>query len=445
LVDKSLVVADSVSGDAIRYRMLETLRQYGQERLAESPRCGQVGALHAAHFLALAERAEPHLTGPEQAVWLARLDSERENLRRACSWFVRQARAEEGWRLGWSLWRFWSKRGYLAEGREQLAAALAVAFDGAPNAALARALQAAGTLAAQQADYAAAQSHYEDSLALRRVLRDREGVANLLSNLGIIARYRGDNHAAKRLYAESLSIRREQGDTWGVATSLANLGIVTLELGDCARARALHEESLSLRREVGDRWAIANSLHNLANVAREQADFLAARGLYFESIAMTRELGDRWALAYLLEDVACLAAAVNQPASALRLAAAATELRAAIAAPLSPAERTALDRRLRSTRSPGSAEDTQLTLDEALDLALSLEVDQPPPPGPWDGLTRREREVADLVGRGLTNRQIAETLVVGDKTVETHVAHILAKLGYSSRSQVIHRAATIRG
>jgi predicted ATPase/DNA-binding CsgD family transcriptional regulator len=436
LIDKSLVVAEAHGDDAIRYRMLETLREYGQLRLG---RCDAVGRQHAAYYLALAERAEPELTGPHQATWLSCLDAERENLRGALRWLAAAGCADEAWRLSGALWRFWSKRGYFAEGRELLSLALGLdVFDA--SAARAKALQAAGNLAAQQGDYAAAEPLYEEALAVRRALGDRPAIGNLLSNLGIIARYQGNNHAARRLYTDSLAIRRELDDTWGIATSLANLGIVMLELGKRSEARCLHEESLDLRRRLGDRWAIANSLHNLANVARDDGDFNSAFALYAESIAENRALGDRLALAYLLEDVACLCATRSQSSRALRLAAAATALRSDLGARLSPAEQSALDRRL-ATAGASAVESQPLSLDEALDLALSPLPEPSVAVGPWSELTPREREVADLIARGLTNRQIAAALVVGDKTVETHVAHILAKLGFSRRAQIIVQAA----
>jgi predicted ATPase/class 3 adenylate cyclase len=352
LVDKSLVVAEE-HGAAARYRMLETIREYAAARLAETGRDEAPRARHAAHYLALAEAAEPGLTGPSERSWLEQLECEHDNLRAAMQWAVASGEGELGLRMGGALWRFWAMRGHLAEGRRRLSALLAHpncdALSGSTGAARAKALHAAGTLAAQQGDNGAARSYLEASIAARRVVGARSDLANSLSNLGIVTRSEGDYATARALYAESLAIHRELGNKSGIAHTLANLGLLARFQGDGAAARPLLEESLAIRRELGDPWAIANALNNLAEVALDEGDHASARALLEQSLRINQELGDRRAIAFLLEDFGALAAAQGQAGRALRLVGAAAALRASVGSPLSALEQAKLERALRPT------------------------------------------------------------------------------------------------
>ncbi|MGB4979018.1 MAG: tetratricopeptide repeat protein [Anaerolineae bacterium] len=211
---------------------------------------------------------------------------------------------------------------------------------------LGQALHYLGTLADQQGDYAGAQAHYLESLALRRAVGDQPRVASLLSNLAIVARRQGNLAEARRLHGESLTIRRGFGDRWAIGVSLNNLGNVLLDLGNDREAALCFEEALALMRQVGDRWTIANFLNNLGNAARGQRDDDRAHALYRESLLIYRGFGDKWALAYLLEDIGSLLALEGKPTQALRLIGAAAALRAAIGVPLSGAEQARLDRLL---------------------------------------------------------------------------------------------------
>ena len=291
LTDKSLVLAEQNDGNS-RYRLLETVRQYARERLAESAGGETLRQRHRDYFVALAEDADPKLKGSEQAQWLRRLDEEHENLRAALEWCLVGAWASVGLRLCGALQRFWSMRGHLSEGREWCARILAQAGSEGPTRERAKALNAAGVLAYYQSDLPAARARYQERLAIVRQLGDRIGIASALNNLGTVAQIQGDFPSAWALHQESLKMRQELGDRHGVAISLNNLGAVTHEQGDFASARKLYEESLAEQRELGDRQSIAASLNNLGNVAREQGDFASAQRLYEESLADHRELGD---------------------------------------------------------------------------------------------------------------------------------------------------------
>lgn len=422
LVGKSLLRQEEQADGKPRFVMLETIQEYGLECLAASGEADAIRCQHADYYLALAEEADPKLTGAEQGVWFDRFEAEHDNLRAALEWLAQSGGAEKGLRLGGAMWQFWEVRGYLAEGRERLARLLALPGASVRTKARMKVLYAAGVLADAQGDYAAARALFEESLAINRELGDRRGIAVSLNNLGIVTLRQQDYTAARFLYEESLAIWRELGNRRAIALSLNNLGNVANMQGNYAAARSLHEESLAIFkglgdrhgiawsvnhlgdvardqgdyatarslygeslaifRELGDKWGIASSLTDLGHVAGDQGDYAAARSLYKESLAIARQLGDKRGIARVLEGFVGLAAAQAEPERALRLAAAATALRGTIGAPLPPAEQARLERRLgparqtlsEEARTEAWAEGRALTLEQTIAYALTVEV-----------------------------------------------------------------------
>ena len=299
LADKSLVVSEERAATT-RYRMLETVQQYAIERLQGLGKEAHWHRRHLAHFLALAEAAEPQLTGKDQQAWLERLETEHDNLRSALARSIAPGGdGEAGMRLASAISRFWLVRGYLAEGRGWLARLLAATPCG-ERATRAKALNWAGVLAWKQGDYPAAQALYEQGLAIRRELGDRRGVGAVLNNQGLLAYEQGNYAAARVLHEESLAIDRELGDRWGVAVSLVHLGGLAMRQGDYSSARPMNEESLAIFRELGDRGHIANALRSLGSLCSQEGDHRTSRALYEESLAICRELGDRSGIARAL-------------------------------------------------------------------------------------------------------------------------------------------------
>ena len=286
-----------------RFVMLETIREYAREQLQAGDEIEAAQCAHAAHFLALAEVAEAALTGPHQAAWLKRLETEHDNLRAALGWATACGEAETALRLAGSLWRFWQMRGHVREGRRWLAAALALPAPDAP-ATRGKALNGAGVLAFQQGEYAASRALHGEDLALRRALGDDRGVAQALNNLGVVARTDGDTVAAQALHEESLALRRALGDQWGVAQALNNLGVVARMRGDFAQAQTLHTESLAIRRKLADERGIVVALIYLGLVARARCDHAAARARYAEALLVARALGNLPLIAEALEGIA---------------------------------------------------------------------------------------------------------------------------------------------
>ena len=302
LVFKSLVVTDEQRGE-IRYRFLETVRQYGLEKLEESGETEAVRGRHRDWYLQLAERAEPELTGEKQAAWFDQLEAEHDNLRAALDWSQTGGDAHAGLRLVKALFRFWAVRGFGGEGRERLARMLMRPGAGEHSALRAQVLWGAGFLARRQGDYRSARALLNESLAIRRELGDRSGIGQVLNALGLIAREQGDYAAARALHEESLALGRELGDQWGTGHALNNLGMVAYEEGNYAAARALHAEGLAIRRDLGDKFSVSQSLNNIGMVATAQKEYALARTVYEESLALKRELGDRLGTAYVINNL----------------------------------------------------------------------------------------------------------------------------------------------
>ena len=269
LVDWNLVVALPQAPGGPRLRMLETIREYGLERLSLGGAEEVTRERHARFFLRLAEQAEPDLRGARQAVQMRELGADNDNLREALTWFQAQGEVERGFRLVGALWRFWQIRGQLAEGREHAERLLAIDTGDADAAARARALACAGRLAFFQGDYPAARRLLGRSLALQQEVDDAAEAALLIVNFGMLAhaeRRRDDARALLRQGAESF---RAISDAWGEANALAYLALVEQDAGRLAGARDLFHRSLELANAAGELRMAAFSLTQLGAIARE--------------------------------------------------------------------------------------------------------------------------------------------------------------------------------
>ena len=304
LVDKSLAQRDAGAGGGtaaeLRFAMLETIREFALERLARGGEEADVRAReHAATYLELAQTGEPHLRGPAQLVWLARLEREHDNLRAALEWLEQRGQVEAALRLGGALWRFWMMRGYLSEGHARLAGLLARAEGVAGGAgrvdpaAHAEALLGAGVLAIFQGDLDVARSLQERALPLWREAGDELGVAYARFMLGNIAYSRGDLAAARPLLEEGLAAQRAAGDRRGVAWVAGALGRTLGAAGEYDAARPLIEERLAICRELGDRLGVSLALWFLAELAFDRGDAEGAAALRREALELCRELDDR--------------------------------------------------------------------------------------------------------------------------------------------------------
>jgi predicted ATPase/DNA-binding CsgD family transcriptional regulator len=494
LVDKSLVLVAGREAE-YRYRMLETIRQYGEGKLGESGEQPPIHAAHSGFYLSLAEQAQRGLEGTDQASWLERLELEHDNLRAVLRRTL-PGQPEVGAPLTALLWPFWYRRGYYHEARSWLELATSAAAAEPISADIrAAALTGAGVLAFLQCDYQVAAERLSKARALYEEAGNRVGLATTLQRLGSIAREEGRYADARRLHGESLAIWTEIGDDAGAAASLDYLGFAAWLEGNPARAVALCSQavaafrasgrrqetaaalinlgvaahltgddehaamhlrtSLNISTELGYQEGVAWALHELAVIIADEHPAEAADMLR-ESLTTHLRLGDRWRIASVVETIAELAVAPADAVLAATLLGASNALRLALGTPVPGAERPALDTCLTLVRGAlgegpfarawrrGEA----MTLDELADAAgqaiTSLGVQAQPaasPAQPLDefGLTTREMAVLRLLSQGLTNREIGRELLISAGTAGVHVSNILRKLGVSSRVQ----AATI--
>ncbi|MFL5806959.1 MAG: ATP-binding protein [Roseiflexaceae bacterium] len=322
LVDKSLFRRIDEVDAAPRFTMLETIREYALELLEE---CGETAAVqeaHAAHFLDLAERAEPELHGSNQVAWLDLLETEHPNLRAALEWMLHAGEIERALRLAGALWWLWSIRGYSSEGRRWLDRILdleetdqsKIGYPSGvkPKSKIALALYAAGHLALFQGDFAAARARLGPSVGIWRELaalpseerRAQRGLFSALAFLMLAMQFEGDNAAREPLVAEYLTLSATLDDPTSRAMRLFNEGRgALLQAGNYIQARAQLEQSLALFRPLGDVWYITMAVLDLGLVALFQEDYPAARTWYEEGLALARVLKDRTLIAAALNNL----------------------------------------------------------------------------------------------------------------------------------------------
>lgn len=439
LVQKSLVLVEA-SGDEARYRLLEPVLQYATERLRANGEFDALRERHAQYFQMLAEEAESHLTGRDQASCLKRVARERDNLRAALVSFEKCGDRGSALRLAAGLGRFWWAHGYVAEGRRWLTRTLA-ATSGEYQPARMKALGAAFTMAHRGGDYAAAQSLAEESLALAQQQGDLRDVGWSLAYLGMVAAETGSDQL--NLFHESLALFRAVDDRAGIAEVLNMLGEAKRLQGDFGDATELYEESLALWRELGDEQYIATILHNLGRVAQRQGDSQRAVTLLVDSLSRFQNLQINNGVALCLRGLAGVAVGIGRLEAAARLLGAAEALAERAGVVEDAADREQSQSALAAARaglgearfaaawSAGKSLSVEAAIEEALVFG-----DARPNADPLARLTPGEQKVACLVARGLTNGQIAAELGVAGRTIDTHVSRILHKLGVPSRHAI---------
>jgi predicted ATPase/DNA-binding CsgD family transcriptional regulator len=483
LVDKSLVRSTEGPRGEARLAMLETIREYARDQLELSGEAEVVRRGHCDLFRQMAQTAEAHFNGPEQGLWLDRLEADHDNLRAALRFALDRGDAGTALQLGGALWRFWFWRGYISEGRRWLEQALA-ASPGAESPARARALCCAGFLAGNQGDFARAEVLCTEGLRLAQRLNDRPGLAAAYLGLGHAASWGRDPGRAQAPFEQGLALYRALGDEWGTATILAYLGNIAWFAADYARARGLLGEAAELFRKSGQAWGMAVTQYSLGlaivsehkgdptaavhlrealallkplgdlrgqirvavglgRVALDNHDLALARSHWHEALALSQEVGDQWGLSNCFDGFASIYALQRQPELAARLFGAGDGLRERLAAGLPPAFQSWRERELPLARSAlgaapfaaAYAEGRQLTREQALSL-----LDTPTPETARAAksarvpLTAREIEVLRVLAEGLTNAQIAEKLVVSATTINAHLRNIYGKLGVTSRT-----------
>jgi predicted ATPase len=335
LIDRSLVLVEGTP-DVLRYRMQETVREYGRERLRESGEEGSVRERHADHFLMLAEQAVPFLEANDPA-WLDRLETDHDNLRAAITYFASQEKTvEKAERMAAALAIFWDLRGHFYE-RHLWLVGLALRPT-PPTKARAHLLSRAAWAVGSDGDFAATKRLFLELLEIQRRLGDRRGIAAALNSLAQllnepVARSEYDPVAARPLAEESLAIMRELGDLGGMAQSLYTLGHMARRAGDHDQARRLWQECCALDLEMGVKSG--HVVPALGDLALESGNTREAQGHYEIFLSDRSRIGDPWGVGWGLQGLGAVAQAQGRSEHAARLLGASIALRESSVGPLS--------------------------------------------------------------------------------------------------------------
>ena len=495
LVAKSLVSVhdDPTHAEEPRYEMLQVVRAYATEALDQTGTTVDVRRRHMCWYLDLCEASVPELVGPDRRLWLEKLDREHANLRAALGWAVERGETPYALRFIEGLWRFWESRGHLTEGRRWSERILSMPAPADP-ALRAKALYGAAILAFRQGDYGQARACAQECLDLFESIGDERGAAFALNGLGIIAYEEGDFATASLVHTRALEIRRRLDDTSTISISLNNLalvlyqqgeladagemyheqlrimesigdihgagfalnglGLVAHRLGNLAEAKRRHEEAIELRRGQ-DTGSLAASLVNLAAVERDLGNLSRAGLLYHEALALRLDRGELPGISEALAGIAVLAAESGQAVVATQLFGAVSGLRNRIGFRQPDQERPRQDAALEQAKAalPEGTwrtawnEGQSLAVAEVVTLASNLRFGDESPiapseaPAPTIGnthrLTRREREVLQLLIEGKSDQEIAAELFISRSTASRHVANIFQKIDVKSRAAAV--------
>ncbi len=437
LIEKSLV--QPAHGDAERFAMLESIREYAAQELAARGEAAAVRARHADHFASLADRAEAMMGTDREDVGLRLLAHERLNLHAALDAAAGLGDAAMALRLATGLGWYWYTHGYIGEGRQVLDRAVA-ASAGAEPALRAGALLAGGILAWAAGDVDHARPYLEEAASLSERLDDRRRQAIASAFLGHVARLSGDFDRGPALHRRAMALFEALGSGRGTAWALHDLGLVARDRGDDEEAGRWFAASLERFRALTYPWAAAWNCWNLGRLARRSGRASRAAELLAEATEMFRAEYDPRSVALCLNEVAALRQSQGDAETATRLLAAAEGLRESAGASLTGVERREFEetRSILTAALPAhrlealSREGRRLTLEAAAEAAIAAAGGRRGP----GALTPREHEVAALIAQGASNRAIARRLRVAERTVVSHIEHIMNKLAVNSRAEI---------
>jgi predicted ATPase/DNA-binding CsgD family transcriptional regulator len=442
LVDHSLLRPLTSSGVVPRYAMLETVREFAGERLADLSSAAAIRAAHAAAFSNLARDLARPPCWPDKS-WLDQLEVEHDNFRAALDWYGLKDPGS-ALRLANKLTAFWSARGHFSEGRRRLDDLLELVPSDESE--LLDALNGAAWLAVDQGDRATAIRLLDESVARAHAARNlvAEGMALFYRGRAkFVVSVKSSPAGGESDLLEAVKLLTMADDRSGVAAALMLRALIPLFAGEIEVACEFFERSAALATELGI-GSVAARARQLLGVARlELGDLVGARAVLQQAVPAIVEIGDRFAIPVGLSAVAGLAALEGRTRSALMVAGAAAAYEELNQTYRPEPVRGYLEGWLVGAHAAVGAtaprlidEGRRMTVDEALALGFSDRPEDPLRAGTASGLTLRESEITVLVTRGLTNREIADQLYISVRTVEAHVDHILTKLGFRTRTQL---------
>jgi predicted ATPase len=376
LVERNLLLSvhDEDPGE-VRFRLLETVREFALERLEASDEAEQARSAHAEHFRGLVASAAPQLSGTDQRAWLEVLARDLDNLRGVLRWLMQsgeQDRLHEAAELAWLLWPFWWARGYLAEGR-RWADAIRVQPLTAPIG-CARAAWVASTAALDGGDAASAPGLIEECLNAFRRSDDARGLARALLVEGWAAPMQGDLDRALAAHQESVTRFRQAGDDRGVILALAGLANTAMLLGELQQAMDHNAKALALARKLGDTHSQAQVTEALGLVALECGDTRAAAAAFRESVGLCLDVGSLELLCYSVVGLAGVALADGDVKRAAQLLGAAEGLRERAGLGVWPVRRDQEQRRAAAVRDAFSGGPDDLQAAWATGRGMNLEL-----------------------------------------------------------------------
>jgi non-specific serine/threonine protein kinase len=446
LVDKSLLHLDHAPHLEPRYLMLETVREYAQERLDASGELEQMRERHARYFAHRTGAIAPLLQWRhDPGIQISQLDDDQDNIRAALAWSFEHDPCDTLIRISSAMQSYWAIRGRLHEGTAWLDRALAMC-DRAPLQLQAMVVRAAGWLARYACDFERSQSLGEKGLALSRQLGDPFAILHALTGLGFVFETIGDHERSWTLHEEALAIGRQVNHSTWIAWSIRNLARQALLTGRYDIAEQLLEESLAIFRAGGYRYGALETQVDLSTIVMERGEYARAAQFVSERLVF---VWDEAGLGRALESLAEIAVACHQFVSAARLLGAAEALRERMGTIVRPSlvvrhERTVAAVRsglghdvFEATWAEGHLLSSAEARAEALGVADAISLvgnGERTARAARHGLTPREFEVLQLVAQGQSNRDIADGLFISVPTVKRHLTTIFGKLGVESRA-----------
>lgn len=461
LIDKSILVGER-HAEVVRYRMLDTIREFGRERLEET---GELAGLRRSHrdaYLRLVERADADWVSPRQVGWFARLDREHANVQTAVDYSLTQpGEAEAAMRILAGLFHFyWWGRGWAREGRLWLARA----FDKPtpPSAVRARALLTDASLSLADGEFDVGGQRLEAARAILSTVPDPGGAAFAWWVEGSVGLYTGDLPAATGAFEKGLALLEPGRELTVRLDLLLSYSSALALLGDTERATWCHDEFLRITVPAGESFHRAYAQWTFGLFVMQQGDLPRAVEVIRQSIELRRTIRDLTGLGWSQETLAWGESALGHHDRAATLLGAADRLWEIMGRPLRtyqhlyPSHEACVRTAREQLGSKGFAAAFErgraLSIDEGIAYALDEQPAAPTAPAGWEAdsvLTARERQTAELIAQGLSNREIATRLSISARTVETHTQHILTKLDFRSRAQiaswVARQRATGRG
>lgn len=447
LVSKSILIREE-HGPVVRYRLLETIRQYGVEQLRQIAEWRAWRLRHRRFYSDLIARTSANWVAAGRVEVINRLRRDHANIRAALDFCGGdQAEATSGLQMASDLYFYWITRGHLSEGRHWLDVLLKL--DSLPDESTVRGLHVAASLAVLQGDTAAAARLIDEGQASAERIDDRAGSAHIVQARALVALFEGDHGRAITLFRDAVEVFEDVGDRNAEYFTLILLGLAHVFRGDGDAAAECHRRCRAMTRPGDESWGWSYALWVAGLDALRCGAHERAKEHITESLRIKRAFDDRLGIAECVEALACVGALAGQGERAATLLGAADSIWKAlgIAVTALPGLLEYHQRCTEAARGIGARPFTSafdrgrsMPLDRAMAFALDERDDESPASPPQApstaALTRRETEVAALVSRGSTNRDIASGLGISRRTAEAHVENILVKLGFTSRTQI---------